>query len=232
MNQILKPKDREQLLRALADFAPAGFGRAVADLADADEYELMPQEAACIKAGACQKRRDDFCMGRAAAHKALASINADNGPIPKSNAGSPLWPEGFIGSISHKQNAAVALAGPKGNILALGLDLEYRADPIGEAVARRICLAEELAWVRADMALFHQCTRMLFSAKESVYKAFSDAFGAKPGFLDIDLAWDAAKGTFFGRILRPLPACQQAQSFCLFVPCALTDSFILTACCL
>ncbi|MDI6798122.1 MAG: 4'-phosphopantetheinyl transferase superfamily protein, partial [Desulfatibacillaceae bacterium] len=221
MSQILKPLDREQLLRALAYFTPAGFGRAVADLADAKQCKLMPQEAACIKAGACQKRLDDFCMGRAAAHRALANINADRGPVLKSDSGLPLWPQGFIGSISHKQNAAVALAGPKGSLLGLGLDLEYRADPIGEAVARRICLAEELAWVSADKALFHQRTRMLFSAKESVYKAFFAAFGAKPGFLDIALAWDEAKSAFFGRIMRPLTACPNAESLDLLVPCAL-----------
>jgi 4'-phosphopantetheinyl transferase EntD len=110
----------------------------------------------------------------------------------------------------------------------LGLDLELKAAPIGEAVARRICLAEELAWVSADKALFHQRTRMLFSAKESVYKAFSAAFDLKPGFLDIALLWNDAQGAFSGRILRPLTACSQAEGLCLFVPCALTDSFILT----
>ena len=49
------------------------------------------------------------------------------------------------------------------------------------------------------------CDRLLFSAKESVYKAWFPLTGRWLGFEEADITIDAARGTFNARLLVPGP---------------------------
>jgi 4'-phosphopantetheinyl transferase EntD len=74
--------------------------------------ELHPDEAAYAQLLA-PLRRVGFVGGRLALRAALAALGArDVGPIMATARGAPALPAGFVGSVSHKREVAVAIAAP------------------------------------------------------------------------------------------------------------------------
>ena len=51
-------------------------------------------------------------------------MGRDEGPIAKADNGAPLWPAGLVGSITHTQGYAAALAARAGDFAGLGVDAE------------------------------------------------------------------------------------------------------------
>ena len=88
----------------LADTArallPAKVAVATADPA-APASGLTPDETRQI-GKAIDKRQREFAAGRRAGRSALAAVGALNAEIPRAEDRSPVWPDGFTGSISHK----------------------------------------------------------------------------------------------------------------------------------
>jgi 4'-phosphopantetheinyl transferase EntD len=50
---------------------------------------------------ACAKRREEFSAGRCAGRAALACLGVPPVAILQGRRGEPLWPSGFVGSITH-----------------------------------------------------------------------------------------------------------------------------------
>src|SRR5215469_16812348 len=73
---------------------------------------LRPAEAAIV-ARAVEKRRAEFATGRACAHAALDAWGAPDAPLLPGPDRAPLWPDGFVGSISHARGACAAVAAPR-----------------------------------------------------------------------------------------------------------------------
>ncbi len=145
---------------------PGLFG---AELFDHDQALALAPEEACFVAGAAEKRRRDFSLGRACAHAALAKMGRDEGPIAKADNGAPLWPAGLVGSITHTHGYAAALAARAGDFAGLGVDAE-RIGGVTEDLWPRLFDAGE----RADLAHIPdpaELATMLFSAKEACHKA-------------------------------------------------------------
>ena len=69
-------------------------------------------------------RDREFLLGRYCASKALGLIGYDNGVVGQNQDGSPIWPEGTIGSITHSKGFAVAVATSSKEYQSLGIDLE------------------------------------------------------------------------------------------------------------
>ena len=175
---------------------------AFGDLPDA---VLFPAEEAVI-ARAVDKRRREFTTARACARAALARLGLPPAAILPGAAGAPQWPPGVVGSMTHcagYRGSAVAWAR---DVLALGLDAEPDA-PLPEGVLGTVAVAEERAALRAlAQAAPAPCwDRLLFSAKESVYKAWFPLTGRWLGFEDAVITFDAAGGTFAARLLVPGP---------------------------
>jgi len=90
---------------------------------------------------------------------------------------------------------------------AIDLDAEPD-DALPRGVLESISAPVERARLR-DLALAAPGTcwdRMLFSAKESVYKAWFPLTRRSLGFKEADVSIDAADGTFAARLLVPAPA--------------------------
>lgn len=215
----------DALEAAFRRILPSGFGLGVAGLPDGEAYEVPPGEAACLSGRAIHKRRATFAMGRAAAHRALAEIGVSAAAVGKGGRGEPLWPEGIVGSIAHKDRAAVAVAAPSDLAAGVGVDLEDRFEPLEGYTFRRIARPEELPWAQEAGELAVERVRMLFSAKEAVYKAANAALLAYPGFQDIAFAWDEPKSGFMGKIL-PRPGLHMPGALDLFTPLIRTDHYI------
>ncbi|HEX7096493.1 MAG TPA: 4'-phosphopantetheinyl transferase superfamily protein [Acidimicrobiales bacterium] len=122
--------------------------------------------------------------GARAARDALAAAGCAGGEVQgHADDGRPLWPAGFTGSISHTDVAAVAAAVACGaTVGAVGVDVERSgALPAGDAVA--VLGEQERALVRAHARPDWLAT-VLWSAKESAFKAWSSATVGNLGRVD------------------------------------------------
>jgi enterobactin synthetase component D len=139
---------------------------------------LLPTEAV-------PARRLTFALGREAARRAFAKLSRETKPILRSPDGSPQWPEGFVGSISHTDELAVAAMSRVEQTAALGLDLEDLRREIPDDIVASIADDHERLWISGD----HEKLLRVFSAKEAVFKAFSAQAGTLFGFEAAHLEW-------------------------------------------
>jgi 4'-phosphopantetheinyl transferase EntD len=157
---------------------PGMFGAEITD--EGQIVALHPEEERHV-AGAGQKRRRDFVLGRACAHAALAQLGRDDGPVGKAQHGAPLWPAGVTGSITHTTGYAAAVV--SGTCAGLGLDAE-RIGGVSEHLWPRLFDEKERAVLAQDGEAALLAT-LFFSAKEAAYKAWDKK---TLGFRDIHIA--------------------------------------------
>jgi len=163
------------------------------------KVELFAEERALIAGAKSQTSVDQLTLGREAARRALSHKEPQLWPtIGRGPLGQPLWPAGYVGSISHCQllnktwaAAVVGVAAKYGN---LGIDLEPRARNLAEGLARRICSAQELAWiVDPQSPQGRQRLLQIFSAKEALFKLLSPLAEVTFGFDEAELTWEPAQ---------------------------------------
>jgi len=143
--------------------------------------DLYPLEQEVL-ARAVSSRRTQFSRGRAVARSALVAAGGPLTPIPVGANRQPVWPEGFIGSITHTAGLVAAAVAPSRAARALGLDAEQRA-PLPEDVRGTVLHSceEHLDPVRETI---------VFSAKESIHKALNPLADVWLDFLDVQVALD------------------------------------------
>jgi enterobactin synthetase component D / holo-[acyl-carrier protein] synthase len=173
---------------------------------DLPDGELFPGELPAV-ARAVPERRREFTTGRACARRALRRLGFPAEAIPVGHRGDPLWPRGVVGSITHCRGYRACAVARSEAILALGIDAEPNiALPVGvwEEVAfgREVDLVSRLARTGAG-AMVH-LDRLVFSAKEAVYKAWFPLAQTWLGFEDVELDVDA-DGSFRAALRIPGP---------------------------
>ncbi|MBC9004686.1 MULTISPECIES: 4'-phosphopantetheinyl transferase family protein [Micromonospora] len=178
---------------------PAG-ALAVEAFADVPDETPYPGEEDLV-ARAVAARRQEFVTARRCAREALARLGYAPAPIRPGPRREPVWPDGVVGSITHCTGYRAAAVAPAGALAGLGIDAEPH-EPLPDGVAGIVLTAgepERLAALRdADPATHWD--RLLFSAKESVYKAWYPLTGRWLGFEEAELTFDRA-GRFTARIL-------------------------------
>jgi 4'-phosphopantetheinyl transferase EntD len=167
---------------------------------DLPHAALLPQEAAIVER-ASDKRRREFTVGRECARIALGKLGVAPAPILIGERGAPRWPEGIVGSITHCDGYRAAAVAYASDVAAIGLDAEPD-DPLPRGVLDVISLPAERARLAALAGEGPTVCwdRLLFSAKESVYKAWFPLTGRWLGFEDADVTITPA-GTFTARLL-------------------------------
>lgn len=144
-----------------------------------------------IAASMAPRRRPSWVGGRVALNLALSKLGAET-PVSVSSTdrGAPVLPPGFVGSISHKDDIAVALVTP-GTGFSLGVDLELWT-PERPRIARHILTERERALVEQiddpHEAWRHVIAR--FSIKECVFKALDPDLRRYIRFKEADVDWD------------------------------------------
>ncbi|MDT0569575.1 4'-phosphopantetheinyl transferase superfamily protein [Streptomyces sp. DSM 3412] len=134
--------------------------------------ELYPEEEAVV-ARAVPKRRREFTLVRACARRAMEKLGVAPRAIVPGERGAPGWPDGLTGSMTHCEGYAAAALVRAVDLASLGIDAEPHA-ALPEGVLTAIALPAEETRLRrltADHPSVHW-DRLLFSAKESVYKAW------------------------------------------------------------
>ncbi|HEY2764589.1 MAG TPA: 4'-phosphopantetheinyl transferase superfamily protein [Pseudonocardiaceae bacterium] len=187
---------------------------------DPPEAVLFPEEQAAISR-AVAKRRREFRTVRHCARQAMRELGIPPAPVLSGERREPLWPAGIVGSMTHCAGYRAAALARAHDVLTLGIDAEPH-EPLPPDVQGAIALDEERARI-AELAAADRAPcwdRILFCAKETVYKAwfplthrwlgFADAAVTinpgtiNPGTIDPGTA-SPAQGTFSARLLVPGP---------------------------
>ncbi|MEM7792797.1 MAG: 4'-phosphopantetheinyl transferase, partial [Verrucomicrobiota bacterium] len=83
----------------LTKILPDRVAGAVASVEEGAAFQFAEEGALRAKAGAA--RQQEFIAGRKCARAALAELGQLHGPILANGKGAPVWPDGFVGSITH-----------------------------------------------------------------------------------------------------------------------------------
>jgi 4'-phosphopantetheinyl transferase EntD len=193
----------EQILPA--GVAVAATGRDILDLT------LFPDEEIVV-ARAVEKRRREFTTARACARDALAQLGVGPVAIPTGPRGEPRWPAGIVGSITHCDGYRACAVARAGEVMSIGVDAEPN-QPLPDGVLGDIALPEERSWLGelAGEAPEVHLDRLLFSIKESVYKAWFPLAEKWLGFEDAVVAVDPQRRTFVARLLVPGPVLESGE---------------------
>lgn len=130
-----------------------------------DEHALLPEEAAAFASSVDSVRRASGAA-RIVARQLLAPLGYPECPIPRASSGAPVWPAGVIGSLAHDARMAIATVGSSHDVAALGVDVEP-AEILPPELLDLVATPEERLKIGADPFR----GRLLFAAKEAVYKA-------------------------------------------------------------
>ncbi|MGI8731083.1 MAG: 4'-phosphopantetheinyl transferase family protein [Solirubrobacteraceae bacterium] len=158
---------------------------------------LFAEEARAL-GRAVGSRRREFQTGRACARHALARVGLPATAVGGGSHGEPLWPRGVVGSITHCSGYRACAVARARDLRAIGIDAEPHA-PLPGGVLEAICGPAERRALRALPA--GVCwDRLLFSAKEAVFKAWFPLSGRRLDFDDAELLLDPHEGTFIARL--------------------------------
>lgn len=163
---------------------------------------VFPEEAALI-ARAADARRREFAGGRSCARAALHRLGLPPSPILQGAHREPLWPEGVVGSITHCDRYRAACVAWGRDASAIGIDAEPHAALPG-GVLEQVATAPERAWLGEAPRGYHW-DRILFSAKESLFKAWHPLTHRWLGFEDAVVTVRPEDRTFSVRVLVPPP---------------------------
>lgn len=166
----------------------------------ADPAALPPEEAAQAARFAPARRRE-FAAGRQCARRLLAELGAGEPLLLVDAHRAPGWPAGVVGSISHGAGLCVVAVARRGAVRGLGVDVESD-EPLAPAVRRRVWSepeARRLAGVGDEEA--GRTAKLLFSAKEALFKCVHPLLQAPLGLRAVELHLDRAAGRFAARAL-------------------------------
>ncbi|WP_328315665.1 4'-phosphopantetheinyl transferase family protein [Streptomyces sp. NBC_00388] len=148
---------------------------------------LLPEEEALV-ARAVPKRRREFAVVRSCARRAMEELGVPAQPVLNGERGAPRWPIGLVGSMTHCEGYCAAALVRDSDLASLGIDAEPDG-PLPTGGLGRVALPAEaarLAHLTRDHPDIHW-DRLLFSAKESVYKAWFPLTGRWLDFTEADI---------------------------------------------
>ncbi|MEA2700520.1 MAG: hypothetical protein QOI66_4791 [Myxococcales bacterium] len=129
---------------------------------------------------------------RAALHALGAGAGApdtDAAPILSDDRGAPVLPAGVVGSISHKDGLAVALASDDVG-WRVGIDVELLRPSRHDIAPRVLDPDERAALVGLDQAARRAEVLVRFALKEAVYKALDPSLRRYIGFFEVQTRRD------------------------------------------
>jgi len=145
---------------------------------------------------AAARRELEFRTGRRAAALALARFAVD-AEVPRGAGGCPIWPPGFVGSISHGATLAVAAVARRETLRGIGIDVEgvLKSSACAD-IRERVGTSDELEQIRAarPSLTLEECVTGIFSCKESLYKCLYPQVGKFFDFTDVRVSAACDRG--------------------------------------
>ena len=144
------------------------------NLSSSPDFLLHPEEENISASFGSSKRRAEFSLGRYCAHRALSKFELEFVPILRNaETRDPYWPKSIRGSIAHSEGFAAAAVGLAKDVSGIGIDLESLSREIDFNIRRHVCVDKEREFLEslpAEQA--DRYLRIIFSAKESIFKCF------------------------------------------------------------
>ena len=136
--------------------------------------KLHPAEENYFSQLSSVSRKEHYRSGRICAGEVLSKLGTLGQPVLRDpQTREPLWPEGISGAITHSGNWAAAAAGKTSDVLGIGIDLEDLERQVDSRISRHVCIPEEQKWLQeCEEDCLEQNLKIIFSAKESIFKAF------------------------------------------------------------
>ncbi len=211
----------------IGSLLPAGIAVAEAT-GELNGAYLLPEEQACLKS-ASEKRSREFTTGRTCARRALAEIGVNPTPILPGSSRQPLWPAGVTGSITHCEGYCAAAVARRDRFMTIGIDAETH-EQLPAGVVEIVALEAERRWLSSLSQHAIHWDRVLFSVKESVYKAWFPLTEKWLEFKDVIVDMDPKSQSFQARVLLEPPTAN--HSLTVFTGRYLiAERLILTAVC-
>lgn len=158
-----------------------------------EHFHLLASEAdAALTMG--EKRRREFLQGRACARTVLDQLGFPDCPVPVGASREPEWPPGVVGSISHAEGRAAAVAATATHRQGLGIDLEAN-QALEQSLIPIICRPEELRSTHISDA-GPATSKLIFSAKESLFKCVWPILLRFVDFQEIEIRLDCRTRSF------------------------------------
>lgn len=160
-----------------------------------------PEEVVSVES-AVLRRQVEFVTTRECARRALQRLGFSPGPIPVGTHREPVWPRDVVGSLTHGADLHAAAVALKPQYRAVGIDAEPNTglpegtlDLIGSTAERLALVSLESSWPAVAW------DRLLFSAKEAIFKVWFPLTGHWLDYRECTLSIDPVTGTFTGRLL-------------------------------
>ncbi|MFC9537095.1 4'-phosphopantetheinyl transferase [Streptomyces sp. NPDC056975] len=189
---------------------------------------LFPAEARIVEAAGDTRRRE-FTGVRMCARQAMRALQVPPVPMLPGPRGEPGWPPGIVGAMTHCRGyRAAALSRVGAGVAAVGIDAETRVrlsadvlDMVAGTRERSRLAALTRRWPQVSWSC------LLFSVKESVFKAWYPLARCELGFLEAEVRlWPDPGGThaggFTADLTRPGPFSSVAGRWLLARGVALT----------
>jgi 4'-phosphopantetheinyl transferase EntD len=195
-------------------------------LGDDPDARLLPEEEPEV-AKAVEKRVREFTIARSCARRALGKLGLPETPILRGAKRQPLWPAGIVGSITHTRGYYAAAVARADEVLTVGIDAETHAE-LPDGVLGVVTLPEEREMLsRLPSGTFWG--RILFSAKESVYKSWFPLTEKWLGFNDARVTIDPFQNTFSVSLLVEPPLVRGVALTGFEGRYLVRDGFVVTA---
>ena len=164
--------------------------------------QLFPEEEKII-ADAVESRRREYAAVRSCARACLQRLGYPGVPILPGVGGAPIWPDGVQGSMTHCAGYAAAAVALLPRVSAIGIDAEPDA-PLPDGVVDLIATPAEKARLAATEPGpdSPNWDRLLFSAKEAVYKAWFPLVGEWLDHQQAEVSFHPHDGTFTAQLAR------------------------------
>lgn len=201
------------------------FAQAKFDIAsyDPELFNTLSVEAPGQLDNAVPKRQAEFLAGRLVARIALKRAY----DIPIGPYRAPVWPRAMNGSITHSQGRCAALV--TDNAVLCGIDMEQVVQGAAlDAILQRCVSPQERVWMESqDFIPAETLATLIFSAKESIFKALFPIVGRFFGFECAEVLPKIRDETLSFRLTEDLDI-RLPKGFEIPVNYKATEGFILT----
>lgn len=137
------------------------------------------------RSGWSPQRVREFAAGRRCAAQALADAGASSVDVGVGLHREPLWPPGFVGSITHSREFAFAAVGRRCDVAAIGIDSEPMLDDVSFAEVAPLAFHPR---EQHRLAGQRDSATAVFSAKESLFKCVYPLARVFFDYLDAEVA--------------------------------------------
>jgi 4'-phosphopantetheinyl transferase EntD len=158
-----RPCPNSRLQDAIERLALPGVTIGCRSILPGDERAIFPEEAFDSLGLKIRRARG------AARMVARELLSRPECVLPKGRSGAPIWPRGIVGSLAHDSGVAVAAVARQRDFAGIGIDIEP-AQILCPELVKTIATRRE----RLSLGASVYGGRLLFVAKEAVFKAVAD----------------------------------------------------------